>query len=108
LIKKLLIFLILFSSNFAFATFEHFSPLITKVVFQDPTVVLHRDGYLYFNGFEGPGQIEIYSIIGNKIFETSTQDLFQFKLISPLESGNMYIIRVNSNGKIKNFKIVSS
>ncbi|MDA7699291.1 T9SS type A sorting domain-containing protein, partial [Flavobacteriaceae bacterium] len=94
--------------NFAFATFEHLSPLITKVVFQDPTVVLHRDGYLYFNGFEGPGQIEIYSIIGNKIFETSTQDLFQFKLISPLESGNMYIIRVNSNGIIKTFKIVSS
>ena len=75
---------------------------------QDFSVVLDRDGYINFNGFEGPGQIEIYSIIGNKIIETLIQDMFQYKLMSPLELGHMYIIRVTSNGKTKTFKLVAS
>lgn len=75
---------------------------------QDFSVVLDRDGYINFNGFEGPGQIEIYSIIGNKIIETSIQDMFQYKLMSPLELGHMYIIRVTTNGKTKTFKLVAS
>ena len=65
-------------------------------------------GHRFDNGFEGPGQIDIYSIIGNKIIETSTQDMFQYKLMSPLELGHMYIIRVTTNGKAKTFKLIAS
>ena len=106
--KKLLIFLIFFSTDIAFALPEGSVSAVSNSTIQEASVVLDRNGSLIFSGFEGPGLIEIYSIIGNKIVEDSTQDMFQFKLVASLEAGNMYIIRVISNGKTKTFKIVAS
>tara|TARA_B110000238_G_C16139327_1_gene445383 strand:- start:488 stop:814 length:327 start_codon:yes stop_codon:yes gene_type:complete len=108
LIKRLLIFFILFTSDSALASSALHASHISNIIVQEQSIVLHGDGYLYFDGFKGPGSIEIYSIIGNQIAVFSIQELFQFKLTSPLESGNMYIIRVNSNGETKTFKIVAS
>ncbi|MDG1912534.1 MAG: T9SS type A sorting domain-containing protein [Flavobacteriaceae bacterium] len=108
MIKKLALFLILLSTDLVFATSDSTSSLSIEAILQEQPLVYYQDGFLYFEGFDGPGFIEIYSIIGNKITEISTQELNEFKSSISLESGHMYIIRVNSNREIKTFKIVTS
>ena len=71
-------------------------------------IVIYKAGNLLINGFNGPGEIEIYSIIGNKINSTYTQELFQFNFSLSLESGNMFIVRIISGNKVKTFKIIAS
>jgi len=108
LIKKLILFFIFFSTDLVFASSETTTPLSIQTILQEQPLVYYQAGFLYFEGFEGPGFIEVYSIIGNKISEISTQELIQFKLSTSLESGHMYIIRVNSNKETKTFKIITS
>jgi hypothetical protein len=108
LIKKLILFFIFFSTDLVFASSETTTPLSIQTILQEQPLVYYQAGFLYFEGFEGPGFIEVYSIIGNKISEISTQELIQFKLSTSLESGHMYIIRVNSNKETKTFKIIIS
>ena len=104
MLKKLhLIFL--FFSFFAFATTSTLSDIDELQVNQ---IVIYKAGNLLINGFNGPGEIEIYSIIGNKINSTYTQELFQFNFSLSLESGNMFIVRVISGNKVKTFKIIAS
>lgn len=108
MIKKLILFFIFFSTDLVFAFSEATTPLSIQTILQEQPLVYYQAGFLYFEGFEGPGFIEVYSIIGNKISEFSTQELIQFKLSTSLESGHMYIIRVNSNKETKTFKIIIS
>lgn len=108
MIKKLILFFIFFSTDLVFASSETTTPLSIQTILQEQPLVYYQAGFLYFEGFEGPGFIEVYSIIGNKISEISTQELIQFKLSTSLESGHMYIIRVNSNKETKTFKIIIS
>ena len=108
MIKKLILFFIFFSTDLAFASSETTTPLSIQTILQEQPLVYYQAGFLYFEGFEGPGYIEVYSIIGNKISEISTQELIQFKLSTSLESGHMYVIRVNSNKETKTFKIITS
>lgn len=108
MIKKLILFFIFFSTDLVFASSETTTPLSIQTILQEQPLVYYQAGFLYFEGFEGPGFIEVYSIIGNKISEISTQELIQFKLSTSLESGHMYIIRVNSNKETKTFKIITS
>ena len=108
MIKKLILFFIFFSTDLVFASSETTTPLSIQTILQEQPLVYYQAGFLYFEGFEGPGYIEVYSIIGNKISEISTQELIQFKLSTSLESGHMYIIRVNSNKETKTFKIITS
>lgn len=108
MIKKLILFFIFFSTDLVFASSETTTPLSIQTILQEQPLVYYQAGFLYFEGFEGPGYIEVYSIIGNKISEISTQELIQFKLSTSLESGHMYIIRVNSNKETKTFKIIIS
>jgi hypothetical protein len=102
---KKLHLIIFFSSFFAFATI---SPTLNVDVLQDNQIVIYKAGSLIINGFNGPGEIEIYSIIGNKINSIYTQELFQFNFSFSLESGNMFIVRINNNNKVKTFKIIAS
>ena len=70
--------------------------------------VFYKNGVLYVNGFEGTGTITIYSIIGNKVYSIKLSDLSSNKTLPVnLKTGNMFIIQVQSNNKIKTFKIIA-
>ena len=109
LIKKLLLFVLLFNVAALQASTISFSKTTTiKKATQVEKNVFFNDGVLYLKGFEGPGIIEIYSIIGNKITETLSQELNSFQFPFPIELGNMYIIRILFQGKVATFKVVAS
>lgn len=109
MIKKLLVFTLLFISTFALATALP-SPNITTnaIVTQAQKTVFYSNGSIYFKGFTGPGSVEIYSIIGNKITEVEAQELRDFQFNYALDTGNMYIIRIQTNNKVFTFKVVAA
>ena len=108
MVKKLLLFIILFSFCIASAT-ENPSPNIT--IFNNSTqiqkIVFYNNGNLNLKGFNGPGSIEIYSIIGNKISNTIVQELANIQLSYSLETRSMYIIRVITEKEVETFKIIT-
>ena len=67
----------------------------------------YNNGSIYLKGFDGQGIVEIYSIIGNKIYAFELQNLNDIAISYPLKSGNMYIIRVITTKKAETFKIVA-
>jgi hypothetical protein len=97
LLKILLTFGITTSPTYAFSKLT-----------QDKQNVLYETGSLFFNGFTGNGIIEVYSIIGNKITSERVLDFRQYEYPVSLELGNMYIIRVIIDSKVKTFKIIAS
>ena len=109
MIKKPLLLIISFSFYIASAT-KLLPPNITifKIATQEPKTVFYNNGNLYLRGFKGPGAIEIYSIIGNKITNKNIRELDVFKFTYPLDSGNMYIIRVVTGKEVTTFKVVAS
>ena len=70
--------------------------------------IFYKNGILYVNGFEGSGVIAVYSIIGNKIYSEEFFDLSSNRQLPiNLKSGNMFIIQIHSDNKIKTFKIIA-
>tara|TARA_B100000945_G_C20095533_1_gene463328 strand:- start:206 stop:535 length:330 start_codon:yes stop_codon:yes gene_type:complete len=108
LIKKLLLFIIIFHIQFASAT-EILIPnnTILRPLAQVKKSVIFKNETIYLKGFIGPGTIEVYSIIGNKITELVSQELIDFQFTHPFKSGNMYIIRVVTQNDVSTFKIVT-
>jgi hypothetical protein len=108
LVKKLLLFIILFSFCIASAT-ENPSPNIT--IFNNSTqiqkIVFYNNGNLFLKGFNGPGVIEIYSIIGNKISNITVQELENIQLAYSLKTRSMYIIRVITEKEVETYKIIT-
>ncbi len=109
MVKKLPFFILLLTFNIAFATkFLPPNNTISNTTTQELKNVLYNNGNLYLKGFNGPGVIEVYSIIGNKITDIKVQELGAFQLPYILESGNMYIVRVVTAKKVNTFKVVAS
>ena len=104
--RIVIIFLLFFFSSSAYAIFKE-TAKNDVFEFQTEKKIVYQKGALYLQGFYGPGNIEVYSIIGNKITEKQAYDLTQFSFPLDLASGNMFIIRVLSNGKMDTFKIIS-
>ena len=104
---KLLIFISLFTFASSYGIFPYklydlnsIENLVQKV--------FYKNGVLYVDGFEGSGTITIYSIIGNKVYSIKLSDLSSYKMIPVnLKTGNMFIIRIQSNTEIKTFKIIA-
>ena len=102
----------LFFLSFIFLSFTivnanlNSSPLIKTTSQQSPKAA-YQDQQLHLLGVEGPGVIEVYSIIGNKIKEINVQELDNFKSYLELDSGNMYVIRVTVSKKVYTLKIVT-
>jgi hypothetical protein len=106
LIKKLfLIALISLSFTPVNATTTSSSLLFTPI--QQTPKAAYQDQHLLLFGVEGPGVVEIYSIIGNKIKEIKVQELANFKSYLELDSGNMYIIRVTVSNQVHTLKLVA-
>ena len=109
MIRKLLLFILLFSFSIASAKEFPNSKITTFIpLIQTDKNVSYNNGNIYLEGFNGPGSIEIYSIIGNKISEINIKELDNFNFMIQLESRNMYIIRVISQNEVKTFKIITS
>lgn len=109
MIRKLLLFILITSLNIASASHLSDSNITTfRPVIQASKNVSYNNGNIYLNGFSGPGSIEIYSIIGNKISEINVKELSDFSFMIQLDSRNMYIIRVISENDVKTFKIITS
>ena len=108
MIRKLLFLILFLNIVIAFAT-DPPSSNISKNFFstQVDKIVLYKNGSILFKGFDGPGIVEIYSIIGNKISAFELQSLNDIKISFPLKSGNMYIIRVITAKKAETFKIIA-
>jgi hypothetical protein len=104
---KLLIFIVLFSFSTAYAVN---SPSLYNINIVEISIqkVFYKNGTLYINGFEGPGIVNVYSIIGNKIYSAEFSDLNSNRTLPMnLMTGNMFIIQIHSNNKIKTFKIIA-
>ena len=81
---------------------------IEKRSFSNPEKIIYDGNRIILNGFKGNGQVNIYSIIGNKIKETELIDLSSAIIPLDLKEGNMYIIQViYTVNKIKTFKIIA-
>ena len=108
MIRKLLFLILFLNITIAFAT-DPPSSNISKKIFltQVDKLVLYDNGSIYLKGFKGQGIVEIYSIIGNKIYAFELQSLNDIALSYPLKSGNMYIIRIITTKKAETFKIVA-
>ena len=108
MVKKLLLFIISLSFCIASATEI---PSLNITIFNNSTqihkIVFYNNGNLYLKGFNGPGSIEIYSIIGNKISNTMIQELANIKLPYSLQTRSMYIIRVITEKEVETFKIIT-
>ena len=106
MLKHLFFFILFFSFSFVKAIP---SPNLKKynLTQEIPKAAYYQD-QLHLTGINGSGTIEIYSIIGNKIKEIKTQELYNFKTYLNLKSGNMYILRVSVSGKIHTLKIIAS
>jgi hypothetical protein len=70
-------------------------------------IVFYNNGNLFLKGFNGPGSIEIYSIIGNKISNITVQELENIQLAFALKTRSMYIIRVITEKEVETYKIIT-
>lgn len=102
-----LFFLALISLSFTIVNANLNSSPLISTTFQQTPKAAYQDQQLHLLGVEGPGVIEVYSIIGNKIKEIKVQELDNFKSYLELDSGNMYIIRVTVSNKVYTLKIVT-
>ncbi len=109
MIRKLLFLILYLNIPIAFAkVLPHNNILLNNFSTQLEKIVFYKNDNIYIKGFNGPGKIEIYSIIGNKIKDIEIRELENFILPYHLNSGNMYIIRVITMKKVETFKIVAS
>ena len=108
MIRKLLFLILFLNIPIAFATDLSRSNISSSFFStQVDKLVLYKNGSIYLKGFDGPGIVEIYSIIGNKIYSFELQNLNDIKISYPLKSGNMYIIRIITARKAETFKIIA-
>lgn len=86
-------------------------PLISSassISTQDIVKLFYSNGQIQIDGLMGTGSIQIYSIIGNEIARFSNEALANFKKPVALESGNMYIVRIETETNVKTYKLIAN
>jgi hypothetical protein len=86
-------------------------PLISSassISTQDIVKLFYSNGQIQIDGLMGTGSIQIYSIIGNEIARFSNESLANFKKPVALESGNMYIVRIETETNFKTYKLIAN
>jgi hypothetical protein len=106
LLKKLVVFLFLFSAFNLLEAHYNSSPLFSKP-FQIKPKAAYQNQQLVLTGLSGSGKLEVYSIIGNKIKEINIQELDNLKLYLELDAKKMYVLRITSSTDIYTFKIIA-
>ena len=88
------------------------SPLVissaSSILIQDIVKLFYSNGQIQIDGLMGTGSIQIYSIIGNEIARFSNETLANFKKPVALESGNMYIVRIETETNVKTYKLIAN
>ena len=82
----------------------------TLVSSYSPTTIvnlIYKNGRLSIKGLTGVGTIQIYSIIGNKVAVFNQVDLYDFQRDIALEPKTMFIVRIETAGEIKTYKLVT-
>ena len=69
--------------------------------------LIYKNGVLSIKGLTGVGTVRIYSIIGNEVAVFNQIDLYDFQRNIPLEPKTMYIVRVETMGEVKTYKLVT-
>ena len=75
---------------------------------QDIVKLFYSNGQIQIDGLMGTGSIQIYSIIGNEIARFSNETVANFKKPIRLESGNMYIVRIETKTNVKTYKLIAN
>ncbi len=75
---------------------------------QEVVKLFYSNGQIQIIGLTGTGNITIYSIIGNKIAQFPNVRLADFKNSIVLESGSMYIVRIEFNSTVKTYKLIAN
>ena len=75
---------------------------------QDIVKLFYSNGQIQIDGLMGTGSLQIYSIIGNEIARFSNETLANFKKPIGLESGNMYIVRIETETNVKTYKLIAN
>ncbi len=102
----LLILLLAFPKVYSYS-----SPVISSsssISIQDIVKLFYSNGQIQIDGLMGTGSIQIYSIIGNEIARFSNETLANFKKPVALESGNMYIVRIETETNVKTYKLIAN
>ena len=106
MLKKLVVFLFLFSAFNLLEAHYNSTPLFSQP-FQIKLKAAYQNQQLVLTGLSGSGKLEVYSIIGNKIKEINIQELDNLKLYLELDAKKMYVLRITSSTDIYTFKIIT-
>ena len=91
--------------------YSNSSPIISStssISSQDIVKLFYSNGQIQIDGLMGTGSIQIYSIIGNEIARFTNETLANFKKPIALESGNMYIVRIETETIVKTYKLIAN
>ena len=91
--------------------YSNSSPLISSASFissQGIVKLFYSNGQIQIDGLMGTGSIQIYSIIGNEIARFTNETLANFIKPIALESGNMYIVRIETETNVKTYKLIAN
>lgn len=105
---SLAIFCVFFLSS-PLASFGNTGLSTPKISLSTATLVnlIYKNGLLSIKGLTGIGTVRIYSIIGNEVAVFNQIDLYDFQRNITLESKTMYIVRVETMGEVKTYKLVT-
>lgn len=106
MLKKLVVFLFLFSAFNLLEAHYNSTPLFSQL-FQIKPKAAYQNQQLVITGLSGSGKLEVYSIIGNKIKEINIQELDNLKFYLELDAKKMYVLRITSSTDIYTFKIIA-
>jgi hypothetical protein len=106
-VYPLLLFLLLALPK-ANSNFSTKNSSANSISIQDIAKLFYSNGQIQIDGLMGTGSIQIYSIIGNEIARFSNETLANFKKPIGLESGNMYIVRVETETNVKTYKLIAN
>ena len=110
--KHSIFFLLLILSLASQNAFSNSSPLNSNSLSvnseQETVKIFYRNDTFQIQGLTGIGTIQIYTIIGNEIERYNSESLEDFKKSIRLESGNMYIVRVETKSIVKTYKLIAN
>ena len=103
-----LLLILFFASSKAYSTPPPVNSDENIVLSQDIVKLFYSNGQIQIDGLTGVGSIQIYSIIGNEIARFNNVTLSDFKKAITLESGNMYIVRIETDILVKTYKLIAN
>ena len=106
-VYSLLLFLLLAFPK-AYSNSSPINTSASSISSQDIVKLFYSNGEIQIDGLTGVGSIQIYSIIGNEISRFNSESLENFKKYISLDSGSMYIVRIETETTVKTYKLIAN